>query len=122
MNTQALAEVRKSICHCSCDVAFDDPCANCPNKKWHRHFSCKTQPDLPSTGEMATNLARATLAELAQRMTGRKPIPKDVVEKRLAICHSCEFFRPSDERCSKCGCFLKHKTAWRSQKCPVGKW
>lgn len=47
---------------------------------------------------------------------------EDVVEQRLAICRSCEFFRPRVEQCKKCGCFMKLKTKLERAHCPIHKW
>ena len=43
-------------------------------------------------------------------------------ESRLAICRTCEFFKPRVEKCAKCGCFMKLKTKLENAKCPIGKW
>jgi hypothetical protein len=77
---------------------------------------------LPTPTTLAKNLTKAVTKETVARFQGVSPLGTEEISKRLAICHSCEFFRAQDERCSKCGCFLKYKTAWRSQKCPIGKW
>lgn len=42
------------------------------------------------------------------------------VEKRLAICADCEFFRGG--RCVVCGCFMKYKASLATGSCPKGKW
>ncbi len=47
---------------------------------------------------------------------------KDLIEKRLDICKTCEFFRPKSARCAKCGCFMHLKTTLLQAKCPVGNW
>lgn len=69
---------------------------------------------------MAVNLVKSAATDLLQ---GR---PRRTEEEAQAIlaehCEPCEFYRASDKRCSKCGCFLAVKTAWKSQHCPVGKW
>jgi hypothetical protein len=43
-------------------------------------------------------------------------------EQRYSLCEKCEFFHAATKRCQKCGCYLKWKTDWLSQKCPIGKW
>ena len=40
----------------------------------------------------------------------------------MLICQSCDFFDESSDRCNHCGCFLKIKTSWASEKCPIDKW
>lgn len=47
---------------------------------------------------------------------------EDLVNSRLEICRSCEFFRARTETCKKCGCFMKLKTKLHNAKCPIGKW
>lgn len=47
---------------------------------------------------------------------------EEIVEQRLAICRSCEFFRPRVEQCKKCGCFMKLKTKLERAHCPIHKW
>lgn len=47
---------------------------------------------------------------------------EEIVEQRLAICRSCEFFRPRVEQCKKCGCFMKLKTKLERSHCPIHKW
>ena len=37
-------------------------------------------------------------------------------------CQPCEFFRASDNRCAKCGCYLALKTRLEAWHCPAGKW
>jgi len=46
------------------------------------------------------------------------------VDKRRAICDSCEFKEKliGVNLCSKCGCAIWGKTKLRNQKCPQGKW
>ena len=51
---------------------------------------------------------------------------KEVAEKRLQICMSCEFWESEGlfEKCSKCGCATKAKvfTPVGVQACPEKKW
>ena len=48
--------------------------------------------------------------------------PKELSQARLAICSTCDFFRPNSKTCRKCGCFMKLKTTLEHAKCPIGKW
>ena len=79
-----------------------------------------SEPPLPPLPQMAANLARATVAQLAGRMQTRTDEEARAIVKEH--CAPCENYRASDGRCAKCGCFLATKTAWKSQHCPVGKW
>lgn len=49
-------------------------------------------------------------------------VNEDIAISRISICESCEFFDKNSVRCNSCGCFLKIKTRWASEKCPIGKW
>lgn len=88
----------------------------------HKKFTNPSfkEPELPSTLEMAANFASALAKDMGSGMKRRTE------EEAHAIldqhCKPCEFYRDSDKRCSKCGCFLAVKTAWKSQHCPIGKW
>jgi ribulose kinase len=47
---------------------------------------------------------------------------RDVAEKRLEICRTCEFFTHKTSRCNKCGCFMEYKALFLNSECPIGKW
>lgn len=47
---------------------------------------------------------------------------EEIVEYRLSICRTCEFFKPKTEQCRKCGCFMNLKTKLERANCPIGKW
>lgn len=53
---------------------------------------------------------------------GFKKVDTETYDKRISICHSCEFFNAEHNKCNNCGCFLEFKAAWNSEKCPVDKW
>ena len=42
---------------------------------------------------------------------------QDIIDKRLEICNSCEFLTDNN-RCEKCGCFMKLKTKLKGVVCP----
>ena len=46
---------------------------------------------------------------------------QDIIDKRWAICEGCEFL-DKNNRCEKCGCFMKVKTRVATVACPIGKW
>ena len=43
-----------------------------------------------------------------------------VLKMRWDLCSSCEFLK--DNKCEKCGCFMKVKHKMAIAKCPIGKW
>jgi hypothetical protein len=47
---------------------------------------------------------------------------KQLIESRLVICNSCEWFNKRLAKCKKCGCFMKLKTTLQDAACPMGKW
>ena len=47
---------------------------------------------------------------------------QELIESRLEICKSCEWFSKTMIKCKKCGCFMKLKTTLKGAKCPIGKW
>lgn len=129
-----IVKKRKFICpSCSCNVDFDDPCAECPKNKWGRELCSrpnvsseakpqKTEIQIPSTTTMAKTFATAIKDEAKAIFKGDSRVAKEEIQKRMDICKQCEFFEPIFGRCKKCGCFLKVKTMFRTQACPIGKW
>lgn len=87
-----------------------------------RRYSSPSPTSLPSAAAMVKNAATALRDELMARIDGRPEIEMEEVDRRLEICHSCDFFVESQGRCAKCGCFMNFKTKLRSQHCPEGKW
>ena len=45
---------------------------------------------------------------------------QEVIDKRWDICKGCEFL--NNNKCEKCGCFMKIKTRVATARCPIGKW
>lgn len=80
-------------------------------------------PDLPSMTNMAKNVLGSMFKTAKSAVTGHGVrVEKEEADRRLSICRGCPFFRRTDERCSKCGCYMAVKTYLRAEKCPVGKW
>lgn len=80
---------------------------------------CRNSQQLPSKIQMAKNLASATKDHAK---AGFAQAQDELQAERLEICKGCEFYIPAQDRCGKCGCYLKSKSAWKSSKCPIGKW
>lgn len=55
----------------------------------------------------ATGFARATPADLAER---------------LSICAQCASHDPDHDRCRACGCKLSLKAGFAGSDCPLGRW
>ena len=45
---------------------------------------------------------------------------EDVLKMRWDLCTGCEFL--NDNKCEKCGCFMKVKHKLAMASCPLGKW
>ena len=45
---------------------------------------------------------------------------EEVLKMRWDLCLGCEFLK--DDKCQKCGCFMKVKHKLAHSKCPIGKW
>jgi hypothetical protein len=127
------ADRRKLCGNCTCEVNFEEACAACPHKKWGPklcpeppvgvvQYTTASDTPFPKTVTLASNFLSAVSSEIKARIVGKEELELDEVKRRYAICEGCEFFHTPSKRCKKCGCYLKWKTAWRSQKCPVGKW
>jgi hypothetical protein len=58
--------------------------------------------------------------------TGFQVTSINELEKRLEICHKCEFFESKwfagTGRCSKCGCSIQVKLRMAASTCPINKW
>lgn len=49
-------------------------------------------------------------------------LTKELSDKRLEICLSCEHLIKLTKQCKKCGCFMELKTKLEEATCPIGKW
>ena len=47
-------------------------------------------------------------------------VTPDVQKYRYDICMNCEKLK--GKTCGICGCFVKPKTRWSTEKCPIDKW
>jgi hypothetical protein len=79
--------------------------------------------EYPSLFQQAKNVAVAAGSVVASIVRREAvAVSQEEQDRRLAICHQCEFWDPEQKRCSKCGCFGQWKTWLASQSCPIGKW
>jgi hypothetical protein len=74
---------------------------------------------LPPLREMAANFVVDAFIHV---LNGLPRAPWGLAARRMRICKKCPLFIAESERCSKCGCFLSTKTAWKLSSCPEGKW
>ncbi len=140
MIPSGVIEVRRDACaECPtpCEAIRDGlvdpahPCAACPIGTWGRYsdMGCDDRldrPAMPSASALARNLMTAVAGEAAAVLAGAPPLQANEARRRLAICRACPSglhrLERGHDRCSRCGCYLAAKTAWRSQSCPVGHW
>ncbi len=80
---------------------------------------CRNNNQLPSTTEMAKNLATATKDHIK---SGLQTVSEEEIKRRLDVCADCEHFIPHSSRCKLCGCFTKFKAKLKSGGCPINKW
>ena len=93
-------------------------CEGCKNKNCQGGCQ-KKKHELPPKLQMAKNLAKATVEHAKSGFAHATP---EEQAARLEICKGCEFYIEEKDQCSKCGCYLKSKSTWKSGKCPIGKW
>jgi hypothetical protein len=51
-----------------------------------------------------------------------KPLSEEESKVRHDICKACDHYISMTTQCTKCGCFMKLKTALPFAECPIGKW
>jgi hypothetical protein len=71
----------------------------------------------PSFGRKALNFGKAVVIHAAD---GFHRAENDVVEKREGLCNTCPANKGGE--CELCGCLVKIKVTWRSEKCPMEIW
>lgn len=126
--------MRCDRCPCPADVTCLGPTTHPHFCQWaegsdpgqHRLIVARSgqpEPPLPSLWTQAANAAAAAVEIVVDVVLG-KPIlaPADVQEARRATCLACEHWRPSDSRCSRCGCYTEAKLSLASEACPDGHW
>lgn len=76
---------------------------------------------LPGAVAKALSLARSVARHAAN---GLRRLPEAARRARLEVCRNCpvDAYRPDDQTCVLCGCYLPEKAAWASEPCPSGFW
>lgn len=84
------------------------------------------QPERGCCGElvtMATNLAVAAYKAAKALVTGQGVKRKRAEADRcLALCRTCEQYRPATKQCGRCLCFVEAKVLLQTEHCPLEKW
>jgi hypothetical protein len=131
-----MTEAKRST-PCECPVAGFCERHQC-QKTEHWHTLCRTRadyfdlweqgrgpgqylPDGPGLLQRVGNFGKAVVRHIADR--GRK-VDDQIFEERLAICQDCPSCDVKRWICREksCGCHLKTKARWASERCPLGKW
>lgn len=82
---------------------------------------CVDSKDMPSLMEMVKNLASDGSKIVSNALKGNQTLASDAVrEYRWSVCQTCPMLE--NNRCVKCGCFMKVKVAFSSSACPMDKW
>jgi len=76
-----------------------------------------SQQALPSLTAQAVNAVSAVRTAISNPV----PISPEERERRLSICHACEFLIDG-KRCMKCGCHVNWKSRLEAWHCPIEKW
>ena len=77
----------------------------------------------PSLGEQVKNFGSSFHELVSRAVQGNRLLaPRDTQLARLETCKACEFFDASQERCTKCGCYLRAKVVFSYETCPIDKW
>ncbi len=87
----------------------------------HRILTMPSEAPLPPLRKMAVTAAKDAIRVISHAVsTGRVWSNPEEKAKRDAICPTCLWWRPSDNRCGHpdCGCKLVLKAALEKMKCP----
>jgi hypothetical protein len=68
---------------------------------------------------LATKFGKAAFGHAKD---GFKKVDEETFKNRMDICKKCEYYNAESDKCNNCGCFLKIKASWNSEKCPIDKW
>jgi hypothetical protein len=74
---------------------------------------------LPPLATRAANYAASTARHV---LAGLPRADEATRAARLAACHACDRYRPSDDRCSACGCPALAKSVRLLETCPLDRW
>jgi hypothetical protein len=88
----------------------------CPQEE-----TCVEELKMPGMLEMAKNLMNDGSKIVSNALKGNSTlVSEELRNSRWSICQACPFL--TNDRCTKCGCFMKVKVAFQTSKCPESKW
>jgi hypothetical protein len=77
----------------------------------------------PGLLRRVTTFTAASCRESAAIARGIPAVTAEQRAARLARCMApCPHLRTDNDTCRLCGCYVHHKTKWRTQSCPAGHW
>ena len=84
-------------------------------------LTTKKPAAIPSVLQMATNFGKAVVKHAANGFVNAS---EEIQAERISTCRACEYYDQPSGRCrhGKCGCWINRKSAWLSERCPIGKW
>lgn len=101
----------------------------CPRGYWGHEKTIFTKRTNKKTQKPPSLIKRAktlTISLSKWAIAGFKRTPKKLLNQRLEICKSCEFWDATKfngtGRCNKCGCSTWAKLRLKTSKCPINKW
>jgi hypothetical protein len=81
------------------------------------------KPKYPGIATMAASAATAAAIAVSSVLQGKSPnVDQGEYDRRRSVCTSCPLFSSTDDRCQKCGCFLKLKLWLKDESCPESRW
>lgn len=77
----------------------------------------------PSLLVQAGNAVQAAAKTAVAAVRGEPVfVSEEVLNDRLDICYSCDYWDANWKRCALCGCSTYAKTRLATEACPAGKW
>lgn len=88
------------------------------------YLQIQTEEMPPVMNQLQTAKKAATKALKHALKTGQLAAPPELTTARREICDVCPFNKKGffGDRCQKCGCGIKAKTATATEFCPIHKW
>lgn len=74
--------------------------------------------EYPSLIQQAKNLHKFT----SDVVNDPNQVDDSVYNQRLDACKGCGYYDAEQNRCKKCGCWLKYKARFIAGHCPIGIW
>lgn len=77
----------------------------------------------PSLAQEAKNII-SSAKRVAQNISSGQQVlaTNEEYNRRNNICQTCPLYDLKQNRCSKCGCYLKAKLRLATEHCPLNKW